>query len=100
METAFRKHSGSTSGQLEKGAMNIFDNIINPFAGIATTFRQDSVIKKQFSCLDAEEIHIARTICGLWRIKIVFHPRQIISLCTISQKSRTVLITPKDIVYG
>jgi surfactin synthase thioesterase subunit len=54
MEAVLKKHSGSTSGQLEKDAMDIF----------ATTFRQDSVIKKQFSCLDAEEIPIAGTTCG------------------------------------
>lgn len=55
---------GCTTGQLEKDAMDIFDNFIDPFAGIATTFRLDSVIRKQFSCLDAEEIPVARTICN------------------------------------
>lgn len=48
MEGVLKKHSGSTSGQLEKDAMDIFDNCIDPFAGIATTFQQDSVIKKLF----------------------------------------------------
>lgn len=65
MEAVLKKHSGSTSGQLEKDAMDIFDNFIDPFAGVATTFRQDSVIKKQFSCLDAEEIPFAGTICRM-----------------------------------
>lgn len=64
MEAVLKKHSGSTSGQLEKDAMDIFDNFIDPFAGVAT-FRQDSVTKKQFSSLDAEEILIAGTICRM-----------------------------------
>lgn len=63
MEALLKKHLGNTSSQLEKEAMNIFDNFIDPFAGVATTFRQDSVIKKQFSCLEAEEVSIGQTIC-------------------------------------
>ena len=56
MEGVVKKHSGSASGQLKKHAMDIFDNFIYPFAGVATTVRQDSVIKKQFSCLDVDVI--------------------------------------------
>lgn len=62
MEEVLKKHSGSTSGQLEKDTLDIFDNFADPFASVATTFRQDSVIKKQLNCVDAEEIPIARTI--------------------------------------
>lgn len=39
MEGVLKKHSGSTSGQLEK---DIFDNFIDPFASVATTFREKS----------------------------------------------------------
>ncbi|XP_029571052.1 uncharacterized protein LOC115163363 [Salmo trutta] len=42
MEAVLKKHSGSTSGQLENDAMDIFDNFIETFAGVATTFRRDS----------------------------------------------------------
>lgn len=99
MEAVLKKHSGSTSGQLEKDAMDIFDNFIDPFAGVATTFRQDSVIKKLFGCRGNSNCwnHMQDE---MWRIKRHFHQRQIILLCTISQKSRAVLITPKDFVYG
>jgi hypothetical protein len=73
MEAVLKKHSG----QLEKDAMDIFDNFTDPSAGVATTFRQDSVIKKQFSCLDAEEMHICSNHMQdeLWRIKSRFHQR-------------------------
>lgn len=63
MEAVLKKHLGSTRSQLEKEEMNISDNFIDPFAGVATTFRQDSVIDKQFSCLEAEEVSIGQTIC-------------------------------------
>ncbi|XP_029570974.1 uncharacterized protein LOC115163323 [Salmo trutta] len=98
MEAVLKKHSGSTSGQLEKDAMDIFDNFIDPFAGVAT-FRQDSVIKKLFGCRGNSNCwnHMQDE---MWRIKRHFHQRQIILLCTISQKSRAVLITPNDFVYG
>ena len=39
MEGVLKKHSGSTSGQLGK---DIFDNFIDPFASVATTFREKS----------------------------------------------------------
>ncbi|XP_028429864.1 uncharacterized protein LOC114552968 [Perca flavescens] len=63
MKQVLKNHSGSTSGHLQKEVMGIFDNFIDPFASVATTFRQNSVIKKQFSVVDAEEIPIARSIC-------------------------------------
>ncbi|KAF5889861.1 uncharacterized protein DAT39_020441, partial [Clarias magur] len=63
MEAVLKKHLGSTSSPLEKEAKNIFDNFIDPFASVATTFRQDSLINKQFSCLEAEEVSIGQTIC-------------------------------------
>ncbi|XP_043922158.1 squalene monooxygenase-like [Protopterus annectens] len=58
VERVLKKHLASRTGQLEKDVMDIFDNLFDPFAGVAT-FHQDSVIKKQFSYLDAEEIPIA-----------------------------------------
>ena len=63
MEGVLKKHSGSTTGQLEKDTLDIFNNFLNPLANVATTFRQNSVIRTQFGCVDAEEILIARTIC-------------------------------------
>ena len=63
MKEVLKKNSGSTTNQLEKDAMGIFDGFMDPFANVSTTFRQNSVIRKQFCCVDAEEIPIARTIC-------------------------------------
>ncbi|KAF3837675.1 hypothetical protein F7725_009443 [Dissostichus mawsoni] len=63
MKEVLKKNSGSTTNQLEKDAMDIFDSFIDPFANVSTTFRQNSVIRKQFCCVDAEEIPIARTLC-------------------------------------
>ncbi|XP_034076708.1 uncharacterized protein LOC117549166 [Gymnodraco acuticeps] len=63
MKEVLKKNSGSTTNQLGKDAMDIFDSFIDPFANVSTTFRQNSVIRKQFCCVDAEEIPIARTIC-------------------------------------
>jgi hypothetical protein len=56
MEGVLKKHSGSTTSQLEKDAMDIFNDFIDPLANVATTFRQNSVIRTQFGCVDAEEI--------------------------------------------
>ena len=38
MEGVLKKHSGSTTGQLEKDTMDIFNNFIDPLANVATTF--------------------------------------------------------------
>lgn len=75
--------------------MNIFDNFIDPFAGVATTFRQESVIKLSrgrgsFNWSN----HMQEEMWG------PFPQRQSISLYTINQKFRAVLSSPKDFVSG
>lgn len=64
MENVLKKHSGnSSSSTLERDTLNIFDHFVDPFAEVATTFRQDSIIKKQFDSLEAVEIPVAQILC-------------------------------------
>lgn len=63
MEKVLQKHSDSTSGHLQEAVMDIFDSFVDPFTTVATTYRQNSVMKKQLSILDAEEIPISQTVC-------------------------------------
>ncbi|KAM6992383.1 uncharacterized protein LKV04_008441 [Tautogolabrus adspersus] len=62
IEQVLKKHSGSTSGHLQNEVMDVFDSFVDPFTSVATTFRQNSVMKKQLSIVDAEEILISPTI--------------------------------------
>ncbi|KAL2076343.1 hypothetical protein ACEWY4_028044 [Coilia grayii] len=63
MEEVLKRHSGTTTPQVSKDAMDIFDTFTDPFTNVATTFRQNSALRMQFGCVDADEIPIGRTLC-------------------------------------
>lgn len=57
LQNVFQQHPGN---ELEKEAMAVFDQVEDPFATVSTTYRQDSVIKKNFNYVDSEEV------CGIY----------------------------------
>ena len=60
LQTVFQQHQGS---ELEKEAMAVFDRIEDPFASVATTHRQDNVIKEHFNFVESEEVSVGYTAC-------------------------------------
>ncbi|KAM3583191.1 uncharacterized protein V6R79_011079 [Siganus canaliculatus] len=60
LQTVFQQHQGS---EIEKEAMAIFDRIEDPFASVATTYRQDNVIKENFNFVESEEVSVGYTAC-------------------------------------
>ncbi|CAG5851037.1 unnamed protein product [Menidia menidia] len=60
LQTVFQQHQGS---ELEKEAMAVFDQIEDPFASVATTYRQDNVIKENFNFVESEEVSVGYTAC-------------------------------------
>lgn len=62
IEQVLKKHSENALGHLQKEVMDVFDSFVDPFTSV-TTFRQNSVMRKQLSILDADEIPISQTIC-------------------------------------
>lgn len=60
LHNVFQQHQGSG---LEKDAMEVFDQIEDPFASVSTTYRQDSVIKENFNFVESEEISVGYKAC-------------------------------------
>ncbi|XP_054866338.1 uncharacterized protein LOC118469167 [Amphiprion ocellaris] len=60
LQTVFQQHQGSG---LEKEAMEVFDQIEDPFASVSTTYRQDSVIKENFNFVESQEISVGYKAC-------------------------------------
>nr|XP_040046980.1 uncharacterized protein LOC120827889 [Gasterosteus aculeatus aculeatus] len=60
LQTVFQQHQGS---ELEKEAMALFDRIEDPFSSVATTYRQDNVIKENFNFVESEEVSVGYTAC-------------------------------------
>ena len=60
LQTVFQQHQGS---ELEKEAMAVFDRIEDPFSSVATTYRQDNVIKENFNFVESEEVSVGYTAC-------------------------------------
>ncbi|XP_023278669.1 uncharacterized protein LOC111667250 [Seriola lalandi dorsalis] len=63
LQTVFQQHQGS---ELEKEAMAVFDRIEDPFSSVATTYRQDNVIKENFNFVESEEVSVGYMAC-LWK---------------------------------
>ncbi|KAM7416937.1 hypothetical protein PAMA_018830 [Pampus argenteus] len=53
LQTVFQQHQGS---ELEKEAMAVFDWIEDPFVSVATTYRQDNVIKENVNFVESKEV--------------------------------------------
>ncbi len=60
LQTVFQQHQGS---ELEKEAMAVFDRIEDPFASVATAYRQENVIKENFNFVESEEVSVGYTAC-------------------------------------
>lgn len=60
LQTVFQQHQGS---ELEKEAMAVFDRIEDPFSSVATTYRQDNMIKENFNFVESEEVSVGYTAC-------------------------------------
>lgn len=56
----FQQHQGS---ELVKEAIAVFDQVEDPFASVATTYRQDNVIKENFNFVESEEVSVGYTAC-------------------------------------
>ncbi|XP_029021786.1 uncharacterized protein LOC114864938 [Betta splendens] len=60
IQTVFQLHQGS---ELQKEVMAVFDRIEDPFTSVATTYRQDNVIKEHFNFVESEEVCVGYAAC-------------------------------------
>ncbi|XP_051797996.1 uncharacterized protein LOC110970637 [Acanthochromis polyacanthus] len=60
LQHVFKQHPGN---ELEAEAIAVFDQIEDPFAAVSTTYRQDSVIKKNFHYVESEEVTVGYAAC-------------------------------------